>query len=294
MSTHNYQPIQNTLNYLKGEPNKAFQSQHWYEESVLNFQAQMGLLEDGIAGPVTKKALQEQYYQKLRKNYPGEDGKVSLKTLQADLHNGKGLSLLTLRADVADALENVRDVLEKHGAKLTSSGGIRSLKASVGPNRSCKSLHYLGRAFDLYIYSAMMDLQTDPYVVQRRGPREYVVYARMSQPECCPVEVVESVEEAILYTPVEARTRGRMAEGYFLNLAELMQKHGFYGIRARPSFERGGSILAAEWWHFQYQTGLLEGTTRFGDELSLIYEKQTFKDTPPYQYRKSVYGAGWR
>src|SRR5690606_6115882 len=124
------------------------------EAAVLSFQGKARLYADGIVGPVTWAALEEA---------PQKSSVLPCVKVACDVH-GKGYGHLTVRQDGAPHLEAVRDKLHHHGAILTSSGGLRSLSADVGANRSATSLHYLGRAIDLYLYSGMVDPRVDPYV----------------------------------------------------------------------------------------------------------------------------------
>ncbi len=169
------------------------------------------------------------------------------------------------------------------GGKLTSSGARRMLNARVSPGRSATSFHYTGRALDLHVGSGMERPGRDPYVITRDGERYWRVYARASEGEAMELE-------AISY---RNRHRGRKVSGNFIDLTALFEQHGFQRIRARKSFFNGGTWLGAEWWHFQYQTGLQQGVTTFGDELLRVYSEETLVDTPPWQYRDRVFGVNW-
>ena len=135
----------------------------------------------------------------------------------ADQHDGDGYPRFSLRDDVANTYREVYDKVHEKGGILTSSGGIRSLRAKVNASRSATSFHYSGRALDLYIYSGMVDVETDPYVISRRRAREYRVFARCSKkynPQADLPEV-RTVEHAITY---KDRIQGVTVEGHFLDL----------------------------------------------------------------------------
>jgi len=51
--------------------------------------------------------------------------------------------------------------------------------------------------------------------------------------------------------------------------------------------------MAAEWWHFQYVTGLVQGKTTFGQELLRIYPQADLNGKPPWKYRDYIYGINW-
>jgi hypothetical protein len=59
------------------------------------------------------------------------------------------------------------------------------------------------------------------------------------------------------------------------------------------SFFTGGTWLGAEWWHFQYETGLEQGVSSFGNELLKVYDREQLEDTPPWRYRDRVFGVNW-
>jgi hypothetical protein len=90
-----------------------------------------------------------------------------------------------------------------------------------------------------------------------------------------------------------SRNRGRAVSGRFLDLTALFQAEGFQRIRARRSFFTGGTWLGAEWWHFQYETGLVIGTSTFGGELLKVYTEDQLRPTPPWRYRNRVFGVDW-
>jgi hypothetical protein len=203
-----------------------------------------------------------------------------------------GYEHVSLRSDVAAEYRKVFDAVHTAGGLMTSSGGLRSLNATVTRNRSAVSFHYLGRALDLYIYSGMVDPSSDPYVIEREEARKYRVHARCSKknnPDATlPPELV--VKNAVSYSN---RTEGREIRGNFLDLTALFEKHGFQPIKARRRFEEGDSMMGAEWWHFQHTRGLIEGVTTFGYELLKLYSEETLVGTPPWQERDRIFAINW-
>jgi hypothetical protein len=197
-----------------------------------------------------------------------------------------GCDFLYLRSDAANAYRKIYNRLKSRGGMLTSSGGLRSLNSGTGGNRSPTSLHYLGLALDLYIFSGMVDPKTDPYVISRKCARVYEVFARVSENN----SEIERIENAITY---DNRIKGVNVKGSFINLTQLFNNFGFEGIRAKPAFEKGGDRTGAEWWHFQYEKPLIAGQTTFGDELLKVYSKKDLENTAPWRYRDRVFKVDW-
>ena len=269
------------------------------EAVVLDFQRSEGLLADGIVGPQTMRALEAAYVaRRLELESPGPDAlategvRFRVERMPADPFKGEGYSQVSLRADAAEAYRKVYDAVQRHGGLMTSSGGMRSLHATVTRNRSPSSFHYLGRALDLYLYSGMVDPNVDAYVVELVEPRRFRVWAR-----CAPREGEETdlpaertIKKVVTYS--DRRGRGQI-KGSFLDLTALFEANGFKPIPARRPFFDGGSMMSAEWWHFQWEVGLVEGHSTFGSELLKLYRHETVEETPPWRSRDRVYGIDW-
>ena len=280
------------------------------EAAVLAFQEYEGILADGIVGPTTMAALEEAFARRqVELASPGlffdetaeaETGHTRIPLVRVKMDQfGEGYPRITMRADAAKELEAVRDVLHAHGAILTTSGGIRSLGAAVSANRSSVSMHYVGRAIDLFVYSGMNDPDADPFVVCPRASdplgdegddmdRLWTVYARCSTGGDLSKDM--KFDDAVTY---RKRKGGVKCEGNFLNLTRLFEQHHFKAIKARPAFLRGGGWLGAEWWHFQYEGGLVKGVSTFGGELLRTYSQSTLEGTSPWRFRDRVYGETW-
>lgn len=268
------------------------------EQVIIDFQRSEGLLQDGIVGPSTMAALEKAYTERvLELNSPGIDftllpeDRFTFERVVADRYEG-GYDRLALRNDAATAYRNIYDTVHRQGGIMTSSGGIRSLDATVTRSRSATSFHYLGRALDLYIYSGMVDPETDPYVISREAPRQYRVFARCTTAHNPEAELPEevTVPRAIGY---HDRVDGVDVRGRFIDLTALFLTHGFRSILARQRFESGGSMMGAEWWHFQYQEGLIEGVSSFGQELLKVYTEERLRGTPPWKNRDRIFGINW-
>lgn len=279
------------------------------ESAVMWFQESEGLLCDGVVGPLTMRALEKAYSERMTEiSSPGVDAfdstpdRHTFMRVPADPY-GDGYDRVYLRDDVAEAYRNVYETVHAAGGMLTSSGGKRSLTAHVNSNRSAVSMHYVGRALDLFVYSGMVDPRTDPYVVAREPDvsengethpsRLYRVYARCSTDNNPDAQLPEEMEvtNAIKYSG--DRTKGETVSGHLLDLTALFAEHGFERIRARPQFEQGGSPLSAEWWHYQYERGLIPHQTTFGQELLRLYSRRSLEDSPPWRHRDNIFKVNW-
>lgn len=89
------------------------------------------------------------------------------------------------------------------------------------------------------------------------------------------------------------RAKGVRVRDRFIDLSALFETHGFRPIRARLSFEEGGDPLGAEWWHFQWEEGLVPGTTTFGSDLLRAYPRPVVEETPPWRFRDRVWKVNW-
>ncbi len=259
------------------------------EDAVILFQEAEGLYADGIAGPQTLHALDQalrNHILEMRGLAEGSSDsspqRLPFVRVPADPYRD-GYDRFFLREDVASAYLQVREQVVEAGGRLTSSGARRALSARVSPSRSATSFHYTGRALDLHVGSGMERPARDPFVVTRDDDRYWRVYARAPGGE-------DMELEAFTYAN---RRRPRRAQGKFLDLTALFEQAGFARIRARKSFFDGGTWLGAEWWHFQYEDGLVPEVTTFGDELLRVYDRDTLEGTPPWRFRDRVFKVNW-
>ncbi|MCP4595647.1 peptidoglycan-binding domain-containing protein [Neptuniibacter sp.] len=254
------------------------------ELAVIRFQEDHSLYADGIVGPNTWQALRAALEVHTdEQTLPSTPSVLqSWERVPADKFRD-GYNRFFLRDDVAEAYLKVRERVIEAGGLITSSGARRSLTANVSASRSATSFHYTGRALDLFVGSGMQNTRNDPYVIVADGGRYWRVYAR--------AEGGEQMElNAVTYG---SRKNGRTVTGKFIDLTNLFQEQGFERIKSRRSFFNGGTWLGAEWWHFQYENGLENGASTFGDELLKVYTEDQLKDTPPWKYRDRVFGENW-
>jgi len=266
------------------------------EKAVIRFQESEYLYADGIVGPVTMEALEEAYMRHTQEiTSPGADSTDGIEEryvfvrCKADKYK-EGYSHLYLRQDAAEAYNDVRRQVRKLGGVLTSSGGKRALSAKLNSNRSATSFHYLGLAFDLYIWSGMEDLANDPYVIKVVDieERRLEVFFKCDSEN---VPVIE-ISDCVKYSDPGLLHR-KTISGKYKSLTELFIDNGFFPIRARSRFIDDGYPLAAEWWHFQYENALTPYVSTFGGELLKVYSKQRLENTPPWHFRDRVFKMNW-
>lgn len=200
----------------------------------------------------------------------GSDGPAGLALVPADAV-GEGYAQLVIRADLEEAYLGALRQVHALGGILTSSGGIRALDAAAAPGRSRLSLHYTGRAIDLYIHTAMGG-PDDRYAVVRDGEDGrhplWKVYCLGETPDTAdplydPSLVREMELECVLWREQRIITRRR--RGAWICLTDVLSAHGWHRIPARADWRE--SYLSVEWWHFQHHGGLVAGRSRFGDDL---------------------------
>lgn len=212
--------------------------------------------------------------------------KPKVVAVKADRFGG-GYEDFQLRPDLAPSYRAVYDRVRALGGVVTSSGAIRYLEASVGPARSPTSLHYTGRALDLFVKTAMQG-ESDPYIVVREGgtdanPRWHLYCVSTTPDTASPLfdpALIQERELAATYWSKTAHTlvtRPRRARCF--SLTTIFRENGWVPIAARaswrkPEVESWDRYLSTEWFHFQNQSGLVEGKTKFGDELRKVWSAE--------------------
>jgi hypothetical protein len=266
------------------------------EKAVIRFQETASLYSDGVVGPTTMEALEEAYMKHtLEMHSPGIDAtdgteeRYVFVRCEADKYK-EGYGHLYLRQDAAEAYNEVLGKVRGLGGKLTSSGAKRSLQAKVNANRSATSFHYLGLAFDFYIWSGMENPENDPYIIKidDLSDRRFEIFARCESEE---VEEVE-IDDVVRYHDPGLQNTMKVT-GRFISLTKLFKDHGFQPIRARRRFIDDGTPLAAEWWHFQYEKPLIPYVSTFGGELLKVYSMQRLEGTPPWHFRNRIFKTNW-
>ena len=208
----------------------------------------------------------------------GGGGFVGFANVPADKYGpvsgfGSGYGSLSLRADLADSYRAAYARVKALGGRLTSSGAIRELSAQVSAGRSATSLHYTGRALDLFIGSGMQG-PNDPYVVVRDGGTDNHPLWKLY----CVVDAAAPADPATAERELPAAVhRKGTATGYAtaprrvrcFSLTDVLAEFGWVRIPSRTAYR--ADYMSVEWWHFQNQIGLVDGVTRFGDELRKVW-----------------------
>ncbi|RYZ05745.1 MAG: hypothetical protein EOO73_18765 [Myxococcales bacterium] len=231
---------------------------------------------------------------------PGPFGTGPVKADPFVLGDLKGLATwhvaLTIKQQLEDAVAEVRAA----GALMTSSGGLRDLGAPVTTARSGTSFHYTGRAIDLYKYSGMNNLETDPYIVTGDPDvGKWRIFARSSD-TTLPEQALIGFKKRFVKRPVgktfdqTVKLDSVEVTGRFIDLTAMMLKHGFKSIPARPDFlanENARDYDSAEWWHFQQEAGLVVGRTTFGSLLLQVHTSAQLKNTGPGNASAAVWNG---
>ena len=252
------------------------------EDAVEAFQKKSKLYTDGVVGPSTARALNKALGNPalhLDLEPPEEDTKDTTTKLKwvkcpADKFESRGgFTRTTLRSDVAEAYNSLYIEVRDRGGIITSAGGRRGLGSKASPARSKKSMHYVGRAFDMALPTAMQNPDKDPYLIENAGNRRWTVWCKTDD-----VNVPEQSIEAS-YVVTKKNSKGKRytiiktkeVTCRVFNFTDVAKRHGFRSIRARRSFFKGGAYGGAEWWHFQWEENLQPKETTFGEELLKVY-----------------------
>tara|TARA_R110000796_G_scaffold212609_2_gene328708 strand:+ start:2517 stop:3464 length:948 start_codon:yes stop_codon:yes gene_type:complete len=252
------------------------------EDAVEAFQKKSKLYTDGVVGPSTARSLNKALGNpalRLELEPPEEDTKDSATKLKwvkcpADKFESRGgFTRTTLRSDVAEAYNSLYTEVRDRGGIITSAGGRRGLGSKASPARSKKSMHYVGRAFDMALPTAMQNPDKDPYLIENAGDRRWIVWCKTDD-----VNVPEQSIEAS-YVVTKKNSKGKRytiiktkeVTCRVFNFTDVAKRHGFRSIRARRSFFKGGAYGGAEWWHFQWEENLQPKETTFGEELLKVY-----------------------
>jgi len=197
-------------------------------------------------------------------------GSVGVVKVPADRF-GDGYEFFRVRADLAASYNALRERVLAAGGVITSSGGRRAVTEPATPGRSKTSLHYTGRAIDLAVSSGMQPGKT-PYIVVRDGGTDerplWKLYCEVNSDDV-PAETREwpalvwKKGKGAVVVPRQARA---------ICLTDLFEAEGWRRIPARAGWQT--TYMCCEWWHFQNESGLVSGQSRFGDELRKAWPAQ--------------------
>tara|TARA_R110000737_G_scaffold51653_2_gene73101 strand:+ start:1327 stop:2274 length:948 start_codon:yes stop_codon:yes gene_type:complete len=260
------------------------------EDAVEAFQKKSKIYMDGAVGPSTADMLNRalgspKIELHLNLSPPVEDTRDTDKKLKwvrcpADKYQNRGgYTKTTLREDTAAAYNKLYEEVHALGGIITSAGGRRGLGGKAGPSRSKKSMHYVGRAFDMALPTGMQNPSTDPYLIENAGGRKWTVWCKTDDPSVAE----KTIEASYVVTKKNAKgkkytiIKTREVTYRAFSFTALAARYGFRNISARRSFFRGGAYGGAEWWHFQWEGDLEPDRTTFGEELLKVYTLQKAK-----------------
>ncbi len=261
------------------------------EVAVEAFQEGKGLYADGIVGKATWAALENGQGEiptspTMPTNPVARQAVQTINFPEGSYPTGS-YDKVRLRADAAKVATGLIESLLALGVKPSSSGGMRDLGAPVGPSRSAVSLHYIGRAWDLFVGGGMANPTKDAYIITRDAGRCWRVWAR-----CAATYGEQRTLQAVRAGQPEVEVTARV-----IDLTELFKSQGFARIASRPNSWEGIAKNASlhsgtEWWHFQYEGGLVKGKTTFGSELLQVHSPADLVSSPPWQYRDRIWSTG--
>jgi hypothetical protein len=202
---------------------------------------------------------------------------VALVNVAADASPPDGFRDFRIRDDLAASYRAVLARVHALGGVITSSGALRDLHEPATPGRSRTSLHYTGRAIDLHIESGARRA-TNPYLVTASTAGTTPVWtifceSRTPKPEDALFDaslITEGTLECVIWKKGIGITTIQRTARYF-SLTQLFLDQGWKPISARSDWKT--NYLSCEWWHFQNETGLKLGVSRFGDELLKIWPR---------------------
>jgi len=226
---------------------------------------------------------------------PAED-RLKWVRCPADKFKGRsGYTFTTLREDTAEAYQKLYDAVHELGGIITSAGGKRRLVTKSNPNRSRKSMHYVGRAFDMAVSTGLRNPATDPYVLVLEDGRYWNVWCASSLPpeelaDRCVGHTIEGGGPKTLVGVYQSGRKTKTVTRVVFNFTQLARNFGFERIPARRSFLKSHKLGGAEWWHFSWVAGLVRGKTTFGEELLRIYTPQ---EAQQFVYWAEVKNCRW-
>jgi len=213
-----------------------------------------------------------------RATFAGSDAPhIALVNVPADGLEPDGFHDFRMRGDLAASYQRVRARVRALGGVISSSGALRDLHEPATPGRSRTSLHYTGRAIDLYIESGARTAR-DPYLVvasQAGTTPSWTIYCESRDPhpddESYNASLIEerTLDCAIWRKGVGLETIKRTARVF--NLTQLFMDEGWKPISARSDWKT--NYLSCEWWHFQNESGLRLGVSLFGDDLLRVWPR---------------------
>jgi hypothetical protein len=178
-----------------------------------------------------------------------------------------------VRSDFQSALESARKLLRASGVALPFLSPPRITLPARMPGASAPTdlLFYLGRTLIIAPSAALLDPTSDPVVLARAGGGggggAFELYARVLAPGS--VTVTQSNYDALACTTTNSQII-TLTNASLVALAPVLANAGFYPANPLPT---PSTNLDTAWTRLTNVTGLVAGSTRLGDELSLLYRQ---------------------
>jgi hypothetical protein len=175
-----------------------------------------------------------------------------------------------VRSDFATAFTSARDALHAAGVTLPALGTSRPLPpVALGVAPPTDLLPYLGRLLELVPGAALIDPAVDPLAVgQAAGTGPQVVVARQVDASAPAAGDLTPAPWSLWTCDTSACTQGTVTDR-FLELAPVLNAAGWYCQEPLASPTSLGA--PGGWNRWTNLTGLVAGTSTFGDELRLLH-----------------------
>jgi hypothetical protein len=178
-----------------------------------------------------------------------------------------------VRSDFASAVKAAISAVHQYGATIPFVGGsvLQLPLASPGSSPPSDILRYLGRELSLAPSAALANPKTDPLALVRASGSTDPFEIAANVLGAAPTAVVPANYDAITCTATTSGTTA-LVNASLVPLAPILAVAGFYPASPLP---QPANTTQTAWALLTNVTGLVAGTTRVGDELSLLYNAQT-------------------
>lgn len=175
-----------------------------------------------------------------------------------------------VRNDLAPALDAALAAIHDVGATLPVLATSRPLPPST-PTASVPTdlLAYIGRVLELVPSAALVDPATDPLAVgQANGAGPNLVVARQVDAAAPSAGTVTAASWSLWSCTAASCTQATFTD-VFVDLGPILGAAGWY--TTEPVDDPVDTLHTGSWSRWTNRTGLVDGSTRFGDELELLY-----------------------
>lgn len=176
----------------------------------------------------------------------------------------------TIRNDFAVAFDAALTSIHAVGALLPVLATSRPLPPfTLTATMPTDLLAYIGRTLDLVPTAALVDPTTDPLAVgQNGGAGPNLVIARQVNSAAPAAGTITAASWSLWSCTGAACTQAAVTDA-FVEVAPVLNAAGWY--TTTPVDDPVSSTQPGAWSHWTNITGLVTGTSRFGDELELLY-----------------------